>query len=75
MSRLVAFLRGINLGDRRVTNDELRSHFEDPGLEGVSPVPAEVNVYVTFLRETALNVIGLVPPGVARWGGAGSAGR
>lgn len=53
MSRLVAFLRGINLGDRRVTNDELRSHFENLGLECFSSAPADVNVYVTFLREAA----------------------
>lgn len=42
--RLVAFLRGINLGNRRVTNDELRSRFEDVGLEGVAPFLASGNV-------------------------------
>lgn len=44
MRRLVAFLRGINLGGRRVTNDELREHFEALGLEGVSPYLASGNV-------------------------------
>jgi len=42
--RLVAFLRGINLGARRVTNDELRRHFEAIGLEGVAPFLASGNV-------------------------------
>lgn len=44
MPRLVAFLRGINLGGRRVTNEELRGHFESLGLEGVSPYLASGNV-------------------------------
>lgn len=42
--RLVAFLRGINLGGRRVTNDELRIHFEALGLTGVAPFLASGNV-------------------------------
>ena len=28
MSRYVAFLRGMNLGGRRITNDALRAQFE-----------------------------------------------
>lgn len=36
MTRQVAFLRGINLGNRRVKMDELRQHFE--ALDGVSNV-------------------------------------
>lgn len=28
MHRYVAFLRGMNLGNRRIKNDELRRHFE-----------------------------------------------
>ena len=42
--RLVAFLRGINLGGRRVTNDELRTHFEALGLTGAAPFLASGNV-------------------------------
>lgn len=42
--RLVAFLRGINLGNRRVTNDELRAHFESAELDGVETFLASGNV-------------------------------
>lgn len=42
--RRVAFLRGINLGNRRITNDELRGHFEDAGLAGVATYLASGNV-------------------------------
>lgn len=44
MTRFVAFLRGINLGKRRVENDELRGHFEAMGLEGVATFLASGNV-------------------------------
>ena len=42
--RLVAFLRGINLGNRRITNDQLRQVVEDAGLEGVAVYQASGNV-------------------------------
>ena len=42
--RVVAFLRGMNLGGRRITNDELRTHFEDAGFEGVATFMASGNV-------------------------------
>lgn len=42
--RLVAFLRGINLGNRRLTNDRLRAVVEDAGLEGVAVYQASGNV-------------------------------
>jgi uncharacterized protein (DUF1697 family) len=44
MSRYVAFLRGMNLGERRVKNDELRRHFEEMGLEEVATFRASGNV-------------------------------
>jgi len=44
VSRLAAFLRGINLGGRRVTNDRLREPFEALGLEGVATYRASGNV-------------------------------
>jgi uncharacterized protein (DUF1697 family) len=44
MDRYVAFLRGMNLGMRRIKNDELRAHFEAMGLEGVSTFRASGNV-------------------------------
>lgn len=44
MSRLAAFLRGINLGKRRVKMAELRGHFERMGLESVDSYIASGNV-------------------------------
>ncbi len=44
MSRWVAFLRGMNLGRRRIRNDELCSAFRDLGLEEVSAFLASGNV-------------------------------
>lgn len=40
----VAFLRGINLGNRRVKNDELARLFEQLGLDGVATYQAAGNV-------------------------------
>jgi uncharacterized protein (DUF1697 family) len=42
--RYVAFLRGINLGGRRITNEGLRSHFEALGCEDVATFRASGNV-------------------------------
>ena len=42
--RVVAFLRGMNLGNRRITNDELARHFTDAGLTGATPYQASGNV-------------------------------
>ncbi|MEX2108629.1 MAG: DUF1697 domain-containing protein [Solirubrobacterales bacterium] len=44
MSRYVAFLRGMNLGNRRIKNDELRSLFEGLGFDGVATFRASGNV-------------------------------
>jgi uncharacterized protein (DUF1697 family) len=44
MSRYVAFLRGMNLGGRRIKNEELRRHFEAMGFEGVATFRASGNV-------------------------------
>jgi uncharacterized protein (DUF1697 family) len=44
MDRYVAFLRGINLGGRRIKNEELRRHFEEIGLEEVATFRASGNV-------------------------------
>lgn len=42
--RIVAFLRGINLGNRRIKMDRLREHFEELGLEEVATFLASGNV-------------------------------
>jgi uncharacterized protein (DUF1697 family) len=44
MNRYVAFLRGMNLGDRRIKNEELRRHFEEMGFEDVATFRASGNV-------------------------------
>lgn len=44
MERYVAFLRGMNLGGRRIKNDELRAEFEALGFEGVATFRASGNV-------------------------------
>lgn len=44
MERYVAFLRGMNLGNRRIKSPELVAHFEAMGLEGVATFRASGNV-------------------------------
>jgi uncharacterized protein (DUF1697 family) len=52
MDRYVAFLRGMNLGNRRIKNEELRAHFEAMGLEEVATFRASGNViFATPKRE------------------------
>jgi uncharacterized protein (DUF1697 family) len=52
MDRYVAFLRGMNLGGRRIKNEELRRHFEEMGFEEVATFRASGNViFATPKRE------------------------
>lgn len=52
MDRYVAFLRGMNLGKRRIKNEELRAHFEAMGFEEVATFRASGNViFATPKRE------------------------
>lgn len=44
MEHYVAFLRGINLGNRRIKSPELVKHFEQMGLEEVATFRASGNV-------------------------------
>jgi uncharacterized protein (DUF1697 family) len=44
MERYVAFLRGMNLGKRRIKNDELRAEFEALGFEDMATFRASGNV-------------------------------
>jgi uncharacterized protein (DUF1697 family) len=44
MNRYVAFLRGMNLGGRRIKNEELRARFEALGCEDVATFRASGNV-------------------------------
>lgn len=53
MDRYVAFLRGMNLGNRRITNDELRRHFEQMGFEEVTTFRASGNVIFSVAKREA----------------------
>jgi uncharacterized protein (DUF1697 family) len=44
MERYVAFLRGMNLGNRRIKNDELRAEFEELGFVDAATFRASGNV-------------------------------
>lgn len=48
MNRHVAFLRGINLGKRRVKMDRLQRHFEELGFGNVATFIASGNVVFDF---------------------------
>ncbi len=53
MDRYVAFLRGMNLGNRRIKNEELRRHFEEMGFEEVATFRASGNVILSTLKQEA----------------------
>lgn len=56
MKRYVAFLRGMNLGRRRISNEELCGHVERLGFEEVSAFLASGNVLLTATGGTAAKV-------------------
>ena len=53
MDRYVAFLRGMNLGGRRIKNEELRRHFEEMGFEEVATFRASGNVVFSSPKRVA----------------------
>jgi len=53
MDRHVAFLRGMNLGNRRIKNEELRRHFEGMGFEEVATFRASGNVIFSTPKREA----------------------
>lgn len=53
MDRYVAFLRGMNLGNRRIKNEELRRHFEAMGFEEVATFRASGNVIFSTPKREA----------------------
>jgi uncharacterized protein (DUF1697 family) len=53
VDRYVAFLRGMNLGGRRIKNDELRRHFEEMGFEEVATFRASGNVIFASAKREA----------------------
>lgn len=65
MSRYVAFLRGMNLGRRRIKNEELRAHFEAMGFEEVATFRASGNViFATPKREAEAKLAARVEAGL-----------
>jgi uncharacterized protein (DUF1697 family) len=52
MERYVAFLRGMNLGKRRIENDELRTEFEALGFEDVATFRASGNVIFSTAKQS-----------------------
>ena len=65
MNRYVAFLRGMNLGNRRITNDDLRSHFEALKCEEVATFRASGNVLFAANGESATKLTVLLEDGLA----------
>lgn len=53
MDRFVAFLRGMNLGGRRIANQELRRHFEAMGFQEVATFRASGNVIFSAAKREA----------------------
>jgi uncharacterized protein (DUF1697 family) len=53
VDRYVAFLRGMNLGGRRIRNEELRRHFEEMGFEEVATFRASGNVIFATPKRAA----------------------
>jgi uncharacterized protein (DUF1697 family) len=65
VDRHVAFLRGMNLGGRRITNDELRSHFEALGCGEVATFRASGNVIFAADGESPGKLTGRLEEGLA----------
>ena len=55
MVRFAAFLRGMNLGRRRITNEDLRAHVEALGFADVATFRASGNVILTAPDDDALD--------------------
>lgn len=57
MVRLVAFLRGMNLGRRRIANADLRRHVEALGFTDVATFRASGNVILTAPDDDRLDAV------------------
>jgi uncharacterized protein (DUF1697 family) len=64
MERYAAFLRGMNLGKRRITNDELRAEFEALGFTDVATFRASGNVIFGGAKEKEESLAGRVEKGL-----------
>jgi uncharacterized protein (DUF1697 family) len=62
--KLAAFLRGMNLGNRRISNADLRSEFESLGFESVATFRASGNVVFEASREPRAELIERIEEGL-----------
>lgn len=67
MGMYVAFLRGMNLGRRRVKNEELCECFEDMGFERVSAFLASGNVLFRSTGKSSSTLEVLIEKGLKEW--------
>jgi uncharacterized protein (DUF1697 family) len=58
MERYAAFLRGMNLGRRRITNEALRAHVAELGFEDVATFRASGNVVFGAPGDEPLGTVG-----------------
>jgi uncharacterized protein (DUF1697 family) len=66
MSRYAAFLRGINVGGHRVTNEELRARFSAMGFAEVASFRASGNVVFTAQGQSEGELTDLIEDELAR---------
>jgi uncharacterized protein (DUF1697 family) len=64
VARYAAFLRGINVGGRRVKNEDLRAAIEAMGFEDVAIFRASGNVILEGRRESEAKVTARLEPGL-----------
>jgi uncharacterized protein (DUF1697 family) len=65
MDRYAAFLRGMNLGGRRITNNALRAHFEALGCAEVATFRASGNVIFAHEGEASAKLTMRLEEGLA----------
>lgn len=65
MGLYVAFLRGMNLGKRRIKNDELRGEFEQLGFDRVATFRASGNVVFESARKSEAALTETIEAGLA----------
>jgi uncharacterized protein (DUF1697 family) len=65
MTTLVAFLRGMNLGGRRITNDDLRAAFVAIGFDDATPYQASGNVIIEAVGRDERELRDVIASGLA----------
>jgi uncharacterized protein (DUF1697 family) len=65
MERYVAFLRGMNLGGRRIKNEQLRAEFEALGFDEVACFRASGNVVFSAEGQKEAALVNLIEAGLS----------